>query len=521
MSEQMADLVSKLPSYLGGHMLLTLCAMAVGLAVSLPLGIAVSRRPRLREWTLGLAGVIQTVPSLALLALMVPMLGGLIGFAPAFVALTLYSILPILAGTVVGLKTVDPALIEAARGLGMNGRQMLLRVELPLAAPMIISGIRTATVLVVGTATLVTPVGGMSLGNYIFGGLESLNHLATVFGCVIAAVLAVVLDQLVHLLEIASRRRDRRLARAAAAGLVVVVAGSLAGPASQWIAPGAERAVIASGPFTEQHVLNEMLAKHLSRASFRADQRPGMSEGIQFEALFHGQVDCIVNYSGNIWTLVMKRKDLASRRTAVDQIAAFLRDRYGVVCLGSLGFEDAYAFAMPKRRADELGIHSIEDLASHLAYPARRGKRRLVLGGDNQFFGRPEWRQVKSIYGLKEDAIRTVAMDPTLMYGAVLDGQVDVIAAYTSDGRIPAYQLEILRDTQGAFPPYDALLLLSARAARRPELLEALKPLVGSIGLEAMQEANYRVDVEKWPARRAAEQLLRSIENPKPSPPGA
>ena len=144
-----------------------------------------SRRPQLAEWILGAAGVIQTVPSLALLALMVPLLDGMIGFWPALLALVLYSILPILANTVVGIRGVEPALIEAARGLGMSDWQMLVRVELPLAAPVILGGVRTATVLVVGTVTLVTTVGGASLGNYIFSGLESFNDLWTIFGCVL------------------------------------------------------------------------------------------------------------------------------------------------------------------------------------------------------------------------------------------------------------------------------------------------------------------------------------------------
>src|SRR5262249_37329224 len=171
MNEQLAELFQQLPGFLGGHLLLSLAALVVGLGLSLPLGIITSRKPKLAEFTLGLAGVIQTVPSLALLAFMVLLLGGLIGFTPAFIALTMYSILPILANTIIGIRGVDPALIEAARGLGMSERQMLFRVQLPLAAPVIIAGIRTATVLVVGTATLVSPVGGKSLGNYIFQGL--------------------------------------------------------------------------------------------------------------------------------------------------------------------------------------------------------------------------------------------------------------------------------------------------------------------------------------------------------------
>ena len=223
----MAELLQKLPLYLGGHLTLSLAALAVGLLVSLPLGIAASRRPRLAEGLLGAAGIIQTVPSLALLALMVPLLGGMIGFWPALLALVLYSILPILANTVVGIRGVDPALIEAARGLGMSPRQMLCRVELPLAAPVILGGVRTATVLVVGMVTLVTTVGGASLGNYIFSGLESFNDLWTSRGLRLRRVVGLVLDQLVHLLELAAQRRSRWLAWAGAGGLLLAVAASL------------------------------------------------------------------------------------------------------------------------------------------------------------------------------------------------------------------------------------------------------------------------------------------------------
>jgi osmoprotectant transport system substrate-binding protein/osmoprotectant transport system permease protein len=221
-SEQLVECLRDLPDYLGSHMLLSVSALAVGLMLSVPLGIAVSWRPKLAEVTQGVAGVIQTVPSLALLVLMVPLLGGATGFWPAFVALILYSILPMLANTVIGIRGVDPLLVEAGRALGMSDRELLRKVQLPLAAPVIIAGVRTATVLVVGTATLVTPVGSVSLGNYIFGGLETNDYVATVFGCVVAALLAIVMDQLVRLFEIAAQRRSRPLTWFAAGGSGVI-----------------------------------------------------------------------------------------------------------------------------------------------------------------------------------------------------------------------------------------------------------------------------------------------------------
>ncbi len=500
MDDHWVELFKQLPDFLGGHILLSLAALAVGLAVSLPVGILVSRKPKLAEATLTVAGIIQTVPSLALLALMVLLLG-LIGFEPAFVALTLYSVLPMLANTITGLRGVDPVLIEAGRGLGMNQRQMLFRVELPLAAPVIIAGIRTATVLVVGTATLVSPVGGRSLGNYIFQGLESINYRSTVFGCILAAVLAIVLDQLVHVLELAARRRSRPLAWIGGLGLFLVLVAGLIPLFSRYLGPEENWAMIGSGPFTEQHVLSEVLQRKLEAAGFHADKRRSMSEGIQLMALRRNQIDCMVNYSGNIWTLVMKREDFADRQTVLDEVTLYLRDQEGLRCLGSLGFENAYALAMPRREAQRLGVRTIADLARHAP--------RLRLASDYQFLGRPEWFKVRDAYRLQFADSR--GMEQTLMYDAVAEGAVDVIIAYTSDGRIKRYDLVILEDPLRAFPPYDAILLVSPQAAARPGFIEALRPLVGGIDLQTMRDANYRVDVDQWTAPRAAEELLRRV----------
>jgi osmoprotectant transport system permease protein len=501
MTEQLAKRFAELPEYLGGHILLSAAAMAAGLAVSLPIGILASRRPKLAEVTLGFAGVVQTVPSLALLALMVPLLGGRIGFVPSFIALTLYSILPILANTIIGIKEVDPALTEAARGLGMSGQQMLFRVQLPLAAPVIIGGIRTATVLVVGTATLSTEIGQMTLGNYIFQGLDTRNHLATVFGCVCAALLALALDQLIHLYELSAQRHNRTLAFFGTAGLVVVLAAGLYVPLSQFFAHRDNVVVVGSGPFTEQHILSDVLATRLRASGFAVEQKKGMGETIQFEALKEGTIDCYVDYSGNIWVEVMKRTDTPDRRTVLEELTRYLHDTHGVSCLGSLGFEDAYALAMKRGRARNLSIRTIGDLASH--------NRKWKIGGDNMFFTRPEWDKIRATYGLKSTT--TLPMNPTLMYSALDEGTVDVISAYTSDGRIQALDLVILSDDKQVFPPYDAVLLISPKAVDKAGFVEALKPLIGSIKLEVMQEANGLVDQHQQEPSAAAKWLTEKM----------
>jgi osmoprotectant transport system permease protein len=176
-------------------------------------------------------------------------------------------------------------------------------------------------------------------------------------------------------------------------------------------------------------------------------------------------------------------------------IRDFLRAEYGgVECVGRLGFENAYALAMRRDRADRLGVRSIADLKSHAP--------QLRLASDFQFLSRPEWFTVRDTYGLAFRESR--GMDPGLMYDAVKAGEADVITAYTSDGRIDAYDLVLLADPARAIPSYDAVLLVSPRAAGRPGLLDALRPLVGAIDVAAMRRANYRVDVDAVAVPRAA-----------------
>ncbi|MFN5687346.1 ABC transporter permease, partial [Bradyrhizobium sp.] len=218
-----AEALSHLADYLGSHLRVSVAALALGLAVSFPLALLARNRPTLRNLLLGIASVVQTVPGLALLALFYPLLLALaaltlrwfglsfsaFGFLPAVLALALYSMLPVLRNTITGLNGVDPGLIEAAKGVGMTERQALLMVELPLALPVIMAGIRTAAVWVIGTATLSTPIGQTSLGNYIFAGLQTQNWVLVMFGCVAAAVLALAVDQLLAFIELGLRTRSR------------------------------------------------------------------------------------------------------------------------------------------------------------------------------------------------------------------------------------------------------------------------------------------------------------------------
>lgn len=513
MDERLAAALQLLPEYLSQHVLLSASALLLGLAASLPLIVLVSRHPRLSFPVLGLASLVQTIPSIALLALFYPLLLALsalcrkalgvgfpaLGFLPALLALTLYSMLPILRNGITGLAGIDPAVLQAARAVGMTPGQRLRLVELPLAAPVIMAGIRTATVWVIGTATLATPVGQTSLGNYIFSGLQIENWVAVLFGCAVAVALALGADQLLGLIE--SGMASRRWVRVWG-GVGVLLAGVGAAAVVALGGMQGQRAyVIGAKNFSEQYILAELLVQRIEAQSATARTKVDLGSTVAFRALAHNDIDAYVDYSGTLWTTILKRTDNPGRSRMLQSLTQALRQHYGVVLLGSLGFENAYALAMRRDRAEALGIHSIADLA------AQSGQ--LSMGGDLEFFSRPEWQSLQAAYGGLHFRVQR-QFQPTFMYRALASGEVDVISAFSSDGRIEANDLVVLTDPRHAIPPYDAVVLLSPARAGDPVLRRAAGALIGAISIERMRRANLRVDRDKMTPARAAAGLMEA-----------
>jgi osmoprotectant transport system permease protein len=485
------EALAHLPDYLGNHVRVSVTALALGLAVSLPLAVAARNRPVLRGALLGFASIVQTVPGLALLALFYPLLLALaelslarfgigfsaFGFLPAVLALALYSMLPVLRNTITGLAGVDPAILEAAKGVGMTPRQSLFTVELPLALPVMMAGIRTAAVWVIGTATLSTPIGQTSLGNYIFAGLQTQNWVFVLFGCLAAAVLAIAVDQLLAMIESGLRSRRRLQVAFGGIGIAALVVATLV-PS---MARSHSSYVVGAKTFSEQYVLAALIADRLREHGLGATTREGLGSNVIFDALVTGDIDVYVDYSGTLWANQFHHGEVKPRHELLAELKSELA-RQNVTLLGELGFENAYALVMPRKRAEALGIHSIADLASHA--------HDMSMAADYEFFSRPEWARLQKAYGLSFRAQRQ--MQPDFMYAAVAAGEVDVIAGYTSDGLIAKYDLVVLDDVKRAIPPYDAILLLAPKRVGDQALRDALQPLLGKIDISDMREANLR-----------------------------
>lgn len=508
------DILPGLGDKLAAHVVLSASAIGLAMLIALPLAVWASRSQIVARLALSLASLVQTIPALALLALFFPLLLSLravfgeglptLGFLPALMALTLYALLPILRNAVTAQANLDPGVLEAADSVGMTKWQKLTLVEAPLSAPFIMAGIRTASVWTIGAATLATTIGQTSLGDPIFAGLQTQNWALVLAGCLASAGLALAADNLLWVIEVGLAKRARWMTFG---GMAAVMLGILAALWAQGSASEERRIVIAAKQFSEQYILAQLIGARLEAAGYAVEYRDGLGSAVVHSALASSNVDISVDYTGTIWTNYLKRTDNPGREAMYETIREWEARENEVKVLGRLGFENAYAFAMRSDRARELGVASLADLA--VVAP------QLTVGGDPEFFERPEWIAVRDAYGLSFGKTRNFA--PTFMYNALQSGEADVISAYTSDGRIAADRLVVLEDPKGALPSYDAMLMLSPRIAADEGVIAALQPLVGAISVEAMREANLAVDREderKLTPKQAAAALAKTLRRP-------
>ncbi len=368
-------------------------------------------------------------------------------------------------------------------------------------------GIRTAAVWTVGMATLSTLVGASSFGNYIFIGIQTRNLTAVTVGSLAAAGLAILLDTLIGSLQWIAERRAigvglRELRRA----LVLSISphrrlrrGVTGDPKA---CPQARlccgRQAIHRTVYFGKRLGRSIDSRRLYR---RSEHRHGSD--VIFDAIGAGTVDLYVEYSGTIWGSYMRREGNPGREEITDITQAFVRER-GLNPVGLAGFQNRYALAM-RRTVPRSWVLCVQDLAPLAGI--------LSAGGDLEFFGRSEWKRLQSLYNL--DFAQELTFDAALMYTAVEAGQVDVISAYSTDGRVAAYDLVLLEDPRQALLSYDAMLLASSAAAQDPRVAAALAPVLGAIGDEAMREANKMVDVEGRPVSEAVAYLQAIIDKSK------
>jgi len=509
----------------GEHLMLTGVSTGVAILLGVPLGILASRMNRLRAPLLGATGILQTIPSLAMLAILLA-LTGKIGVVPAIIALILYALLPIVRNTLTGILGVSTASLEAARGIGMTNFQQLWSIKLPLALPVIVAGVRTAAVTGVGIATLSAFIGAGGLGQFINRGLALSNNNLVLLGAIPSALLAVIVDfaiaAVVWSLEPRKQRNLspglRTVARTLAlllplligsAGAVAYLSGDTTGAVAGYDSKGSDngslgRVTIASKNFGEQFILGELMAQLIEEKTDLAVTRRFDLGGtmICHGALVNGEIDIYAEYTGTGLTAVLKRPVLPDPEEVFSLVAREYRERFGICWLKPFGFNNTYAITVRKGDALNQRWEKISDL--HGAAPSLRA------GFTSEFAERPDgYPGLKKIYGFSFKSVRD--LDPTLMYEALVNEEVDVICAFATDGRIAAYRLAPLTDDRGFFPPYHAAPLVRKEVLEAcPRIRDALAPLSSLLDNDTMRRLNYEVDCRKRPAYKVARAFLKS-----------
>ncbi|HEX8089716.1 MAG TPA: glycine betaine ABC transporter substrate-binding protein [Blastocatellia bacterium] len=490
------------------HLLLVLVATGAATVAGIPIGILLTRRPSLARPVLATANVLQTIPSLALFGFMIPLLGSYgIGRVPAIIALFLYSLLPIIRNTFAGISGVDRGVREAARGMGMTGWQMLTEVELPLALSVIIAGVRVATVISIGTATIAAAIGAGGLGMYIFRGLRTIDRTLLLAGALPAAILALGADFTLGWVEKSlapgRRRRPNKLLRWAVAvvAVVAVVAAVFLSNGSA-TSGGARRVVVASKDFTEQRILGELVAQAIEDVTgLEVERRFELSGDICHRGIVAGEIDAYVEYTGTAFTAILKHDPITDPREVYDQVKREYESQFGLEWLDPLGFNNTFAILVRGDDARSLGLKTISDAARYAT--------RWQAGFGQDFMSRQDgYPGFARTYGLKF-AAPPREMDLSITYQALANRQVDLIAGNSTDGLIDKLGLFQLEDDRRYFPPYEAAPIVRQEIlGRHPEIREALKSLAGKLTDAEMRRLNYAVDSEKRDVKEIVREFL-------------
>jgi osmoprotectant transport system permease protein len=497
----------------GEHLILVTIAIAVASLIGIPLGILITRKPKLAQPILGLANAIQTIPSLAIFGFLiaVPFFGG-IGKIPAIIALTLYALLPLIRNTYTGITSVDPAIREAGRGMGMTDRQLLMMVEIPLALGVILAGVRVATVICVGIATIASAIGGGGLGVFIFRGIATVDNQLILAGAIPAAAIALTFDFVLGWLEkLFNQNKQKHIFNRQFAFrlgiLTLLIVGSLAIAyrSNLLLAMSNEKIIIGSKDFTEQVILGELLAQQIeAQTEIKVDRRLNLGGTfICHEAVKAGKIDGYVEYTGTAFTSILKEKPITAPQAVYQQVKQRYEEEFQLEVMQSLGFQNTFAMVIRREDADHLGIKTLSDAAPYTP--------QWQAGFGYEFMNREDgYPKLAQVYGL-EFAEPPQEMDLGLIYKALADKQVDMVAGNSTDGLIPVLKLVILKDNKKYFPPYEAVPIFNQKTLEKyPQIRQAIAQLNGVISAQEMQKMNYQVDNQSLPVETVVTKFLKS-----------
>lgn len=465
------------------HIQISVISLFLAVIISIPLGIFLTRKEKLAEGIIGITAVLQTIPSLALLGLLIPLVG--IGKIPAIIALVIYALLPILRNTYTGIKEVDPSLIEAAQAMGMTSFKRLIKVELPLALPVIMAGIRTAMVLIIGTATLAALIGAGGLGDIILLGIDRNNPSLIFLGAIPAALLAIAFDVVLRFVVRTSFKRTLQVSAISVLALILIMVLP-----QVWGTGSKKTFVIGAKLGAEPAILINMYKDLIEQdTNLHVELKPGLGKTtFVFNALKKGSIDMYPEFTGTALSTFLKEQAKSRDRAKVyEQVKAGMLKQFNMVMLKPMQFNDTYALAVPQSFANNYHLTTISDL--------KPIESKVKAGFTLEFTNRSDgYKGIEKLYGIHFANLKT--MEPSLRYQAAKNGKVNVVDAYSTDSALKRYNLKVLKDNKNLFPPYQgAPLLLASTLKKYPQLKPILNQLAGKITDDQMRQMNYEVNV--------------------------
>ena len=482
------------------HLLISLSAIVVASLIGVLLGIFISEYRKYAAWLLGAVNMLYTIPSIALLGFFISITG--VGNLTALIALILYALLPIIRSTYTGITHINPLIIEAAEAMGSTRWQLLYKIKLPLALPVLMSGIRNMVTMTIALAGIASFVGAGGLGVAIYRGITTNNSAMTLVGSVLIALLALGLDFFLAKIEkrlvnreVAHKRNPLKLVGVGVLALLITLFFVLSPKKTKDIH-------IATKPMTESYILGQMLALLIEQdtgLSVRLTNRVGGGTSNIHPAMLRGGFDIYPEYTGTSWEAILKHRDPYQ-----DDKFTILEDaykkQYGLEWANLYGFNNTYGLAVSKQIAQQYQLKTFTDLA--------KVSHQLIFGAEYDFFEREDgYKQLQEVYGMHFG--RVIDMDIGLKYQAIRDKKIDAMVVFTTDGQLSVSEVVVLQDDRNLYPSYKAgTVVRTELLTTYPALRITLKKLNNLIDDATMAHLNFLVETERKRPEEVAKNYL-------------
>lgn len=482
------------------HILISLLAISIASVLGIILGIIISEYRRFSGLILGTVNILYTIPSIALLGFFITITG--VGNTTALIALIIYALLPIIRSTYTGIVNINPLIIEASEGMGSTKLQQLFKVKLPLALPVLMSGIRNMVTMTIALAGIASFVGAGGLGVAIYRGITTNNSAMTFLGSLLIAILALVFDFILGLIEKRltnyKRIKYKINPKLIILGLFIVIFGAYFSLNSK-----KDKTInIATKPMTEGYILGQMLTELIEQdTDLKVNITNGVGGGTSniHPAIVKGEFDLYPEYTGTSWEAVLK-KEASYDESKFDELQKEYKEKYNLEYVNLYGFNNTYGLAVNKDIAKKYNLKTYSDLA--------KVSNNLIFGAEYDFFEREDgYKELQKVYNMNFK--KQIDMDIGLKYQAMKDKKIDVMVIFTTDGQLAISDVVVLEDDKKMYPSYRAgTVVRSEILSEYPELKPVLEKLNNILDDKTMADLNYQVESEgKKPEDVAREYL--------------